>query len=65
MGLRSGERGHRETAGRNIGFAPYVRALKRIDDQGFVATGLGLQYTLDPDPAVEQTHAVLGQLCGG
>ncbi len=60
MGLRSGERGHRETAEGNIDFAPSVRALNRIDYQGLVATEPGFQHTLDPDPAVEQTHAVLG-----
>ena len=48
----------------NIDFGPFVQALKEIDYQGFVAAELGFQYTLDPDPAVKQTRAVLGQLFG-
>ena len=48
----------------SIDFAPFVQALQEIDYRGFVAAALGFQYTLNPDPAVEQTRAVLGQLFG-
>ena len=49
----------------NVDFGPFVQALKEIDYQGFVSAELGFQYTLDPDPAVEQTHIVLNQMFGG
>ena len=60
MGPRTGEHGHRETTKGNIDFACLSRALKKIDCQGFVAAEPGFRYTLDPDSAVEQTHALLG-----
>jgi len=46
----------------NIDFAPFVEALKEIEYRGFVSAELGFQYTLDPDPAVEQTYDVLREL---
>jgi len=49
----------------NIDFAPFVEALKEIDYQGFVSAELGFQYTLDPDPAVEQTYNALVNMFRG
>jgi len=48
----------------NIDFAPFVQALLEIDYQGFVSAELGFQYTLDPDPAVEETYAALCEMFG-
>jgi protein FrlC len=49
----------------SIDFAPFVKALKEIDYQGFVSAELGFQYTLDPAPAVEKTYAVLSKMFKG
>jgi protein FrlC len=46
----------------SIDFEPFVRALREINYQGFVSAELGFQYTLDPDPAVEKTYAVLSRM---
>lgn len=46
----------------SINFSSFVRALKEMNYQGFVSAELGFQYTLDPDPAVEKTYAVLSQM---
>ena len=45
-----------------IDFAPFARALKRVNYQGFVSAELGFQYTLDPDRAVEKTSAALSEM---
>jgi len=39
-----------------INFSPLVKALKKIDYQGFISAELGFQYTQNPDPAVEETY---------
>jgi protein FrlC len=49
----------------SIDFAPFVQALEEIHYQGFVSAELGFQYTLDPDPAVQQTHVALSEMFGG
>jgi protein FrlC len=49
----------------SIDFEPFVRALREINYQGFVSGELGFQYTLDPDPAVEKTYAVLSRMFQG
>lgn len=46
----------------SIDFGPLVKALGEINYQGFVSAELGFQYTLDPDPVVEKTCAVLRKL---
>lgn len=48
----------------SIDFAPFVQALREIDYEGFVSAELGFAYTLDPDSAVEQTLAALGEIFG-
>ena len=48
----------------SIDFAPFVQALRDIDYQGFVSAELGFQYTVDPDPAVQNTYAVLSDMFG-
>jgi protein FrlC len=48
----------------SIDFKPFAQALEDIDYQGFVSAELGFGYTLDPDPAVERTYAVLSDLFG-
>ncbi len=48
----------------SIDFASFVQALGEIDYQGSVSAELGFQYTLDPDPAVQQTHAALSKIFG-
>lgn len=45
-----------------IDFAPFARALQRVNYQGFVSAELGFQYTLDPDRAVEKTSAALSEM---
>ena len=45
-----------------IDFAPFARALKRVNYQGFVSAELGFQCTLDPDRAVEKTSAALREM---
>ena len=45
-----------------IDFAPFANALREINYQGFVSAELGFQYTLDPDPAVEETYTVLSRI---
>ena len=42
-----------------IGFAPFAAALREIGYRGFVSAELGFQYTLEPDTAVQRTHAAL------
>ena len=49
----------------SIDFAPFVKALKEINYQGFVSAELGFQYTPDPDPAVEKTYAALSKVFEG
>lgn len=46
----------------NIDYQPLVRALQEIDYRGFVSAELGFQYTLEPDTAVQKTHAALSEL---
>lgn len=48
----------------DIDYAPFVRALKEIDYQGFVSAELGFQYTLEPDGAVRRTHTALREMFG-
>ncbi len=49
----------------SIDFGPFVQALDEIGYQGFVSAELGFQYTLDPDPAVEETYQTLTKIFGG
>jgi len=46
----------------NIDYRPFVRALREINYSGFVSAELGFQYTLDPDAAVQKTHAALSEM---
>ena len=48
----------------SIDLEPFARALGEINYQGFVSAELGFQYTMDPDSAVEKTHAALTQIFG-
>jgi protein FrlC len=56
---------HLIPGGGSIDFAPFVKALKEINYQGFVSAELGFQYTPDPDSAVEKTYAVLSKMFEG
>lgn len=48
----------------SIDFMAFARALKEVGYHGAVSAELGFQYTLDPDPAAEQTLERLERMFG-